>query len=261
MPMSDMSPNAWREWLRSFRERFIAKQGWSEKEAKRYLRDGWAVARDRKITFVESAADLPEDARPVFQFLTPLGWKLPLPIALRLDGWIRDPAEGASLREVALEMLDSVLQPLDLESAGACVDDIKCKRDAVAQAVWCLLDACDAKELAEVIKSDAFWWAILQAMQFGRRQLLLELYANPELRASALKAVAFNSGKNGDALTDRLEARWLELRKKSGRNPKTREVAEAAGGVFDGELWEFEEADLSPRALIERIVRIKRRYT
>ena len=44
--MSEIPPQAWSEWLRSFREGLIAKQGWSEKEAKRCLRDAWAIVRD-----------------------------------------------------------------------------------------------------------------------------------------------------------------------------------------------------------------------
>jgi hypothetical protein len=41
--MSDNSPDAWREWLCTFRKRFVAAQGWTRKDAKRYLRDGWVV--------------------------------------------------------------------------------------------------------------------------------------------------------------------------------------------------------------------------
>ena len=49
-PSSDESGQAnlmqWRGWLADFKRRFIAEQGWDEREAKRQIKDAWAVIRD-----------------------------------------------------------------------------------------------------------------------------------------------------------------------------------------------------------------------
>ena len=97
--MSD-TPEAWGDWLRSFRERFIAKQGWTNKEAKLRIRDGWACVRDGRVHVMDGDDQRPAvvvpvfvirrvrpaGAVPVFQMLTLGGWKLAIRLEERLSG-------------------------------------------------------------------------------------------------------------------------------------------------------------------------------
>jgi hypothetical protein len=254
----------WSGWLTDFRKRFIQKNGWNGKEAHKFLRDGWARLQGGKIVVVESSAEPPEGALPVFEFLSPLGWKLPLPLSLYVNDQLRKSAPGAktdakSLRERVLAMLEAADETLLGEIPKGAEGDIQIKRVGKAQTARVLRNICASEELIPVIDGDCLWEAILWAIQFGRRNLLFELYSNAELLASAIKAQSFSSGKGGDALSQRLESCWLLLRKKNGRNPKPARVAEAAGGEFDSELgnWEFLEGELSQAALHERLRRIK----
>ena len=78
--MSNTPPASWSDWIHAFRERFIAKQGWTEKEAKLRIRDAWAVVRDGRIHVLTEGDQRPVDAVPVFRTLTAGRWKLPIEI-------------------------------------------------------------------------------------------------------------------------------------------------------------------------------------
>jgi hypothetical protein len=221
--------DSWTDWIHTFRERFIAKQGWTAKEAKRRIRDGWAYLQNGKVIFAEPGVNRPKDARPAFQFLTHLGWKLPIQITVRLPGFVRKVDSAKSAKERFLDKLASVIEPEDVAEDAA--GDVHMQCEHAAQAVWMLLTQLEDAELASATNHSSLWDALLLAIQVGRRHLLLELYKDPELLTSVIKAQAFSAGKKGDALTHRLEVWWLELRKK-GCNPKPAQVAKAAGGVF-----------------------------
>jgi hypothetical protein len=62
-PMSDTppSPEEWSAWLYTFREQFIAAQGWTEKESKLCIRDAWAVVRDSRFHVLTGGDQRPED--------------------------------------------------------------------------------------------------------------------------------------------------------------------------------------------------------
>jgi hypothetical protein len=72
------TPEAWGDWVHSFRERFIAAQGWDAKEARRRIRDAWVGVRDGRVHVLADGV-LPAGAVPVFQ-CSPLVVKLPIRI-------------------------------------------------------------------------------------------------------------------------------------------------------------------------------------
>jgi hypothetical protein len=254
------NPEAWSDWLRSFRERFIAKQGWSEREAKLRIRDGWACIRDGRVHVLDGDDQRPADAVPVFQMLTPGGWELPIWIQERLTGLLTKAVSSQrSPRDIVMGLLSQV------EHAGGPgeSDEIKQKRHSAAFWAHQLLDACEDESLAEVSGTDVFWQVPLYAYQAGYRRAILELYQNPKLFGDLTKAQAFQSGRDQDELTRRLEASWLELRVKRGRRtPKPREVAEAAGGKWNvvDAFWQFGKRSMSQGALCQRLKDIRHRH-
>ena len=257
--MSDITPDDWSEWLRSFRARFIAAQGWSEKEAKRGIRDGWAVVRDGRVHFLYGGGPRPADAVPVFSMLTPGGWKLPIRILDRLTGLVgKAMSSDRSPRDIVLGLLSQV-EHADGQDES---DEIKQKRHTAAFWGYQLLDACEDETLAGVTGSDVFWQAVLSAFQAGRRHTILELYQNPQLFDDLTKAQAFQSGRSPDELSRHLEASFLELRDERGRPPKPREVAEAAGGVWSetDACWQFGKQPISHGALCDRLKDIRHRH-
>jgi hypothetical protein len=249
--------------LDAFKQRFIDAQGWDEQEAKLQIRDGNACVENGRLRVVPPGETTPAGSHPVFEVLTPIGWRAPIRIARAI---LMGAHKARRPREIVEEALARVGPPPETAAKGG-LSDLEIKRHCAAQAAWCLLDACDAPELANAAEGDALWTVIIHAIQFGRRELLLELYSNPELLAGALRGRMFSRGKSSTQLSRLLETHWLELRKKLGRAPTLREAARAAGGYFDPDLerWEFwsnpngDPDELTPRALAERIARIRRR--
>jgi hypothetical protein len=260
---SDMSPDAWRDWLRSFRERFIAEKGWSEKEAKLRTRDKWVCVRDDQVHFLANEAERPADAVPVFEIRTLGGWMLPIEIKDRLTGLIgRAIASERSPRDIVLVLLNQLERGDPGESA-----EIQQQRSIATSWSHLLLDACEDETLPGVLDSDVFWQALLYAFQVGRRYEILDLHRNPQALADLLKAQAFQSGRAPDELTRRLEEKFRELRDKRGRNPKPREVVEAAGGVWSeiDDCWQFDDIAGLPSvpsgALYDRLDKIRQKLS
>jgi len=261
--MNDITTDPWSDWLRSFREHFVAANKWTEKEAKLRIRDGWAVVRDGQVHVLTEGSQQPADAVPVFRQLTAGGWELPIQIHERLTGLVsRAMSSQRSPRDIVLGLLDRANH-----ADGPNEDnETKQKRDNAAFWVCQLLDACEDEALAGVVEGDVFWQAILSALQAGRRLSILALYRNPQLLADLVKAQAFQSGRKPDELSRCLEASWLDRRAVLGRDPAPREVAEAAGGVWSeiDDCWEFDNLKSLPSipngVLYDRIERIRRRY-
>ena len=259
--MSDLSPAAWCEWIRSFRECFITAQGWSDKDAKLQIRDAWAVGRDGRVHVLASDDQRPTNAVPVFETLTPGGWELPIQIVNRLTGLV---AKAMSSQRSPRDIVLGLLSQVDHAEGQDESDEIKQKRHSAAFWTHQLLDACEDETLAGVIESDVFWQAILSAAQAGRRLIILELYRKPQLLADLIKAQAFQSGRGPDEVSRRLEASYLELRAERGQSPTPREVAKAAGGVWSeiDNCWEFDDLTGLPsvthRGLRERLKDIRR---
>ena len=262
--MCEIPPEAWRNWLRSFRERFIAKQGWTNKEAKLRIRDGWACVRDGRVHVMDGDDQRPAGAVPVFQMLTPGGWKLPIRLEERLSGLVtKAMTSDRSPRDIVMGLLSRVDHAEGKDES----DEIKQKRHSAAFWAYQLLSACEDKALSGVVGSDFFWQVPLSAYQAGYRHAILDLYRDPQLLADLVKAQAFQSGRSADELTRRLEASWLELRAKRGRRtPKPREVAEAAGGMWSDvdACWQFDDLSSLPsvshRGLCERLKVIRRKH-
>jgi hypothetical protein len=262
--MNDAAPVAWRDWLRSFREQFIAKHGWSGKGAKLRIRDAWAVVRDGRAHLLTKTDQRPVGAVPVFEILTPGGWKLPIQIRERLTGWVtKAMSSERPPRDIVLGWLDSANSADGPDES----DEIERKRHSAAFWARRLLAICEHESLSEVAGTDIFWNAVLCALQAGRRLTILELYRNPELLAGLTKAQAFQSGRSPDELTRLLEASYLELRTARGRDPKPGEVAKLAGGRWDelDERWEFDDLDglpsLTHGALRDRLDKIRAKHS
>ena len=239
--MSDKPPDAWREWLRTFRERFIAVQGWTEKDAKLRIHDAWAVVRDGRVHVLAEDSQRPASAVPVFLMLTPGGWKLPIRIVERLTGLVEKAmSSDRSPRDIVLGLLDLANHADGQDDS----DEIKRKRHKAAFWTLQLLDACEDEALSGVVEHDVFWQAILSALEAGRWLTILEVYRDLQLLADLIKAQSFQSGRSPDELTQCLEVSFLELlRAERGRPTKPREVAEAAGGVWSpiDDCWQFDE--------------------
>jgi hypothetical protein len=256
--------NAQREqyinWLAEFRQRFIEAEGWTEKEARRRIRDGWARVRDGKVQRIFDNVNLPADAVPVFEILTPGWWKPPIQIHEQLTGLVTKAMESeSSPKDVALGLL-SQIEPPDGQDESV---EIRRRREHAAFCVWQVLDACEDKSLAEAVKTDAFWQAVLWAFHAGERHAVLELYRNPQLLADLIKAQAFGSGRSPDELTKRLTKSYLELHAERGRSPKLKEVAEAAGGKWSNAeaCWQFGKlGPVTHRGPCERLKDIRRKY-
>ncbi len=262
--MSNTPPDSWTDWIQTFRERFIAKQGWTEKEAKLRIRDAWAVVRDGRIHVLANDSEQPAGAVPVFLMLTPGGWKLPIQILERLTGLAEKAmSSNRSPRDIVLGLL-SLADPANDQDEP---DEIKQKSHSAAFWGYQLLDACEDETLAGVIGSDTFWQALLYAFLAGQRHTILELYRDPQLLDDLIKAQAFQCGRSPDELTRRLEASWLELRTELGRHPKPRQIAEAAGGVWSeiDDCWQFDHLDGLPSvpngSLYDRLDKIRRKHS
>jgi hypothetical protein len=254
------NPNEWKEWFADFRQRFIAAQKWDEKEARLRIKDDWVCVRDGKVQFLDGSNKLPADAVPVFQFLTPGGWKVPLRVQEQLTRLVeRALTSERSPRDILLGLLSKIEHADGADES----EEIRQKRHQAAYWGRQLLDACEDPALADVVELDVFWQAVLYAFQAGRRHTILELYRNPQLLSDQAKAQAFQTGRTPDKLTRRLEASFLAMRVKLGRSPKPREVAEASGGNWSNTeaCWQFEELGLvSHRGLCERLKDIRRRH-
>ena len=206
----------------------------------------------------------PANAVPVFQMLTPGGWKLPIRILDHLTGLVaKAMSSDRSPRDIVLGLLD-LADHADGQDES---DDIKKKRHSEAFWVLQLLNACEDEALSGVTGSDVFWQAVLSAYQAGRRHTILELYQTPQLLADLIKAQVFQSGRSPDELTQCLEVSFLKLCAERERPPKSREVAKAAGGVWSeiDDRWEFDELKSLPsvthRGLCERLKDIRRKHS
>ena len=256
----DNSPDVWRDWLHSFREQLIAAQGWTEKEAKLRIRDAWACVRDGRVHFLANDGQLPADAVPVFQTLTPGGWKPPIEILDRLTGLITMAMSSQrSPRDIVLGLLDLANHADGPDES----DEIKQKRHNAAYWGHQLLDACEDEALTGVVETDVFWQALLYAFQAGGRHTILALCRDPQLLSDLIKAQAFRSGRNPDALTQRLEASYLALRRERGRLPKPGAVAKAAGGKWlrGNDCWQFGTQLIGTEALYSRLKDIRQRHS
>jgi hypothetical protein len=127
--MSDLSPEAWGEWLRAFRKQFITAQGWTEKEAKLRIHDGWAVVRDGRVHVLDDDSQRPGDAVPVFRVLTPGGWLPPIEICECLTGLVSKAMSSTrSPRDIVLGLLDRANHADGPDESS----EIKQKRDKAA---------------------------------------------------------------------------------------------------------------------------------
>jgi hypothetical protein len=253
----------YKHWLADFRQRFIKAKGWDEKEAKRRTKDAWACVLDGRIVELPRGEKLPADAVPIFLIKTPGSWKPPIEIEERLTGLVtRALTSERSPRDILLGLLAKIEHPEGEDES----EEIKQKRDSAAFWAEQLLDACKDPALAEAVKSDPFWQALISAFQAGRRLTVLELYQTPQILADLIKAQAFQAGRSPDEMTKRLDSSFLELRAALGRAPKPREVAELAGGVWSKveSCWEFDDLvgkpSISHGALCDRLKDIRRKH-
>jgi hypothetical protein len=250
----------YKHWLADFRQRFIKAKGWSEKDVKQRIKDGYVCVREGRIQELPDGDKLPAAAVPVFYVLTPGEWKLPLMIHERLTGLVtRALTSDNSPKDIVLGLLAKIEHPEGEHESK----EIQQKRHSAAFWGEQLLDAWKDPGLSSVIESDAFWQAILSAFQAGRRLTIIELYQTPQLLADLIRAQAFGSGRSPDELTKRLTKSYLELRAEHGRSPKLKEVAKAAGGKWSNTeaCWLFDElTPVTPRGLCERLKDIHRKY-
>ena len=258
-----MNDITWSDWLRSFREHFVAANKWTEKEAKLRIRDGWAVVRDGRVHVLANDDPRPSGAVPVFLTLTPGGWKLPIEIIDCRTGLVgKAMSSQRSPRDIVLGLL-SQIEHADGQDED---DETRQKRHKASFWIWQLLDACEDEVLAGVVGSDVFGQVVLSAFQAGNCHAILELYRNPQLLADLIKAQAFQSGRKADEVSRRLEASYLEQRAKLGRDPSSLDVTRAAGGVWSAldECWQFDGLkglpDVTPRGICERLKDIRRKH-
>ena len=252
------TPDDWHAWLNSFRKQFIAAQGSGQKEVKLRIRDAWVVVRDGRVHNLTGGGQRPEDAIPIFETLTFGSWKRPIEITDRLTGLIaKAMASQRSPRDIVLGLLSQVEHAEGPDESA----EIKQKRDKAAFWIWQLLDACEDGALSAVAKSDVFWQAILYALEAGRWLTILDLYRNPQALTDLVKAQAFQAGRKPDEVSRHLEASYEEQCAKLGRDPKPREVAEAAGGKWSNAdaCWQFGTQLLSHDALCQRLKDIRHR--
>jgi hypothetical protein len=262
--MNDASDKPWNGWLTKFKQRFIKANKWTDKEAKLHLRDGWAVVRDGRVHILEDGSQRPANAVPVFQMLTPGGWKLPIWILEALTGLVgKALSSGRAPQDIVLGLLGKIAHCDSQEES----DEVKAQRHKAAFFGYQLLDACEDATLAGVIESDVFWQAVLHALQAGYHHAILELYRDPQLLADLVTAQSFQAGRKPDELSRYLEASWLDRRAVLGRDPNPSEVAKAAGGVWSeiDDCWEFDDLaglpSLTSGALYDRLERIRHKHS
>ena len=123
--MSNTPPDSWTDWIQTFRERFIAKQGWTEKEAKLRIRDAWACCPRWRVHVLANDGQRPAGAVPVFEMLTPGGWKLPIQILDRLTGLV---AKAMSSQRSPRDIVLGLLSQADHADGQDESDEIKQKR-------------------------------------------------------------------------------------------------------------------------------------
>ncbi len=131
--------DAWIDQLNSLREQFVAAQGWTEKEAKLRLRDGWAVVRDGRVHNLTGGGQRPEDAIPIFEILTAGGWKRPLRIDECLTGLVtKAMTSERSPRDIVMGILG---QSLRADGSGESEETTRHRHTAASGWSGCWLSA------------------------------------------------------------------------------------------------------------------------
>jgi hypothetical protein len=177
-----MKAGSWERELAAFKTRFVKSQGWNEKQAASYIRDARACLRDGRLAILPAEGEAPGDALPVFQFRTPQGWRLPVPLQLQLSTRLRPQADasggGLGPRERVLAMIAEQGSPPQGALPKGRIKQSELKRTIAQQAARDLENICDCYEFE--MACDSVWQAVLAAIRFGRRQQLAEIYADEE---------------------------------------------------------------------------------
>lgn len=161
--MSD-TPEAWGDWLRSFREQFIAAEGWDVKEAKRCIRDQWVVVRGVHLHGLPGGDQRPADAILIFEVLTSGGWKRPIRIVERLTGLVtKAMTSQRAPRDIVIGLLSQI------EHAEGPDESDEVLRQRHTAALWArqLLALCEHEAFSEVAGTDIFWSLLIYAIQTG----------------------------------------------------------------------------------------------
>jgi hypothetical protein len=236
----------WEKWLADFKAELIAAHGWTEREARLNILNGWACIRDGRLVVLSRddhintycchhlvVALSDDDARPaesVPVFLTAWpetgSWKMSEQIFRRLESLV---APDLAPRPRPYPTLLRLLTHSQHADGADESDEIKQNRAIASFWGLQLIEAWLDEELADVRNTDALQQVILCAFQTGRRHAILEL-------------------RTKQPLSKLLEATWLKLHAKLGTPPTTEETAWAAGGVCsdsDGS-WNFDRLDGTP---------------
>jgi hypothetical protein len=185
--MKHSRPMDWKRSLAAFKKSFAKSQGWNETEAESFIRDAWAYLRGGQLV-VSANGKAPANAQPVFEFRTPTGWRLPPPLRLHVWERLRPKAEVAVRSLGPRERIFALIDTQDWPKGNN--KDSKLKWSLARQAAANLERHLESDELQAA--SDAVWQAILAAIQFGRRQLLAEIYADKETIKESMRGRLMN---------------------------------------------------------------------
>ena len=145
-----MNLDDWERELVVYRKEFIKLQGWNDKQAESYIRDGWACLRDGRLEILSAEEEAPLDALPVFQFRTPQGWRLPVPLQLHLSTLLRPqadaPSGGLGPRERVFALIAKQGPPPKGDLLERKFKASELKRVIAQQAASHLEDICDSDE-------------------------------------------------------------------------------------------------------------------
>jgi hypothetical protein len=174
-----MNAGAWKRELAAYRKEFINSKGWSEKQVASWIRDAWAYFDNGELAI---PLETRSDALPVFQFRTPAGWKFPLLLRLhvleqfRLQGRLQGDSSVKSLtpREEVFALIREQGSTITGQSGQS-----ELKRELAEREARNLSWFLDSEEFDRA--GDPVWYAISAAYQFGRLQLLAEIYADEEV--------------------------------------------------------------------------------
>ena len=211
-----MNLDDWERELVVYRKEFIKLQGWNDKQAESYIRDGWACLRDGRLAILSAEEEAPLDALPVFQFRTPQGWRLPVPLQLHLSTLLRPkedaPSGGLGPRERVFALIAKQGPPPKGDLLKRKFKASELKRVIAQQAASRLEDICDSDEFETA--DDSVWQAILAAIQFGRRQLLAEIFADEEAMQENMRGRLMNRKGKSSKGRKRAEVPQNKFRKR-----------------------------------------------
>jgi hypothetical protein len=178
-----MTADEWERQLAAYKAEFINSQGWNKKQAASYIRDAWANLNDGKLEILVEKGENSANALPVFQYRTPLGWKLPPPLRLHVWEQLRAQANDFLRRLTPREQVFAMIAEQGLPPEGDLPEgqfgESELKRIMAQQAAADLELICDCDEFETA--SDRFFQAILAAIRFGQRLLLAENYADDQV--------------------------------------------------------------------------------